>query len=182
MITFRQFLLQETESEDSPDEFVYHGGSYKGGPYQAHRVGEPGDLRPMGRGLYTAATEHHAGRYTKYAQDGTVTKFRIAKGAKIYPFNGAAWRASSPTEQQYWRSKSAQIQKAFEEAGLVRWDRFRNEYYAWSLAVSQSTGPQREQIRQLLVKLGVDGGKEIIDPEHNVVEIVFYNTDVLIPM
>ena len=183
MLTFIQYLYEENQpNEEVPDQYVYHGGTYKGGEYNPHARGEPGDLRPMGRGIYTGATEGHAGLYTKYATNGTVQKFRIKKGAKIYPFNGAAWRASSPSEQTFWKEKSKEIQVAFEQAGLVRKNTFSGEYYAWSLAVSTThDNKTRELIRQKLVELGIDGAKEILHPEIGMIEFCFYNTNVLIP-
>ena len=162
---------------------VYHGGSYSGGDYNPHSVGEPGNLRPLGKGLYTAITPEHAGIYVKYAgEGGKVTKFQVSSTAKIYPWGRAAWEELSEAEAAWWRAKSKEIQKAFEEAGLVRYDDLNKEYRSWSLVVSGSSmhNGGRDSVRQLLVKCGIDGSKEVLG--NGMVEIVFYNVGVLTPV
>lgn len=162
---------------ENADTFVYHGGSYAGGDYNPHMHGEPGSLRPLGKGLYAAATSGHAQLYVKYAGDsGKVTKFKVDPNAVIYPWGALSWRALSPDDQTEWRAKSAEIQKAFEQAGLVKLDRFRNKYHHWQDAVLNNS---TDQMRQILVSAGVDGARQ--DLGDGMVEYVFYNTKVLTP-
>ena len=157
---------------------VYHGGSYTGGDYNPDIIGEPRNHRPFGKGLYTAATVALAQRYVKYAGEaGKVTKFEVSPNAVIYPWGALSWRALSPAEQEKWRKKSNEIQQAFEQAGLVRYDTFEKKYQPWNYAVSNNPS---DKIRTFLVSLGIDGARA--DLGEGMVEIVFYNTDVLKPV
>lgn len=165
--------------ETTDDMHVYHGGSYRGGDYNPKMVGEPGNIRPLGQGIYAANTPNLAQLYVKYAgENGKVTKFKVDKSAKIYPYGGRAWRETSPEQQEWWKNKSTEIQQAFEKKNLVTYSSFRKEYNSWVDALSSRTNP--ELVRQTLVQLGVDGTKQVIDD--GVAELVFYNTKVLIPV
>lgn len=87
------------EAVDGKEDFhVYHGGSYSGGDYNPNNIGEPGSLRPLGKGLYTAITPEHAGIYVKYAVNGKVTKFKVSNNAVIYPWGREAWNELSEAE------------------------------------------------------------------------------------
>lgn len=159
---------------EQSDLTVYHGGTYSGGPYNADMRGEPGNLRPLGKGLYAAETPEHAARYLKYATDSSIKTFKVSPEAKLYPWGGAAWNSVSSVDQEWWRAKSAEVQRAFEKNGLVRKSSFRDEYGRWNDAIS--TRPT-DSMRQLLVSLGVDGSVQHIGD--GMIEYVFYNTDVL---
>ena len=166
--------------EDDNDMHVYHGGSYRGGDYNPNMKGEPGNIRPLGKGIYTAITPNHAQMYVKYAPgNGQVTKFKVDKSANIYPYGGAAWREESAEKQDWWRNKSKEIQQEFEKKNLVTFNTFRKAYNDWEDTLSNSR-VNPELVRQTLVQLGIDGTKQVIDTD--VVEIVFYNTRVLIPV
>lgn len=168
-------ILRESDS----DHYVYHGGSYKGGDYNPSRVGEPGNIRPLGKGLYAAATPEHAQLYVRYGGDnGAIQKFVVDPKARLYPWGGAAWRELSPDQADWWRAKAAEIQQAFEQAGLVR-KNYRNEFKSWPDALSQGDG-DTERMRQVLASLGVDGSRQVLGD--GMVEYVFYNTSVLKPV
>jgi len=162
---------------DEAERYAYHGGSYAGGEYDFKQRGEPGDLRPLGGGLYAAETPEHAEMYVKYAgPSGKVTKFRIDDNAKLYPWGGGAWNEASPQEQEFWKAKGPEIQEAFDKARLG----YKGK--AWYNIVSDFSNRRdtREVIRKLLVSLGIDGSRQRIGD--NMVELVFYNTNVLIPV
>ena len=174
-------IIESANTDD--EEFVYHGGTYTGGEYNPNRVGEPGNIRPLGKGIYAATTPEHAQRYVKYAgPSGKVQKFRVSKNAKLYPWGGAAWQQLSPEQAEWWRAKAKEVQDACEEAGLVKYNTFRKEYYSWIHALSgmnEFPSSHLEQLRKLLVSHGIDGSRQVIG---DLVELVFYNTSVLQPV
>jgi hypothetical protein len=165
-----EFILDEAE------RFAYHGGSYAGGEYDPNKKGEPGNLRPLGGGLYAAETPEHAQIYVKYGgSNGKVTKFKVNDNARLYPWGGGAWSETSPEEQEFWKEKSKEIQAAFDKENLG----YKGK--SWQNLVSDiSTSGQRDRIRKLLASLGVDGSRQRIGS--NMVELVFYNTNVLSPV
>jgi len=167
--------------EQSEDDYVYHGGSYAGGEYNPSKVGEPGNIRPLGVGIYAAKTPEHAQLYVKYAgSNGAVKKFKVSKTAKLYPWGADAWSKLTPAEAAQWRAKSAEIQTAFEKANLVKFNTFRKQYNHWQDAVSGFGAFDKEQMRKILVSVGVDGAKQILSDD--MTELVFYNTSVLTPV
>jgi hypothetical protein len=86
----------------------------------------------------------------------------------------------SSQEAEYWRDKSAEIQTAAEKAKLVRYNTFNKEFNSWQFTMSSGDSYTKEQLRKLLVSLGIDGARE--DLGDDMVEIVFYNTSVLTPV
>lgn len=159
--------------ESAEDRIVYHAGTYTGGEYDPSMVGEPGDIRPLGKGIYAAKTKNHAERYLKYVSGSTIKKFKIADDAQIYPWGGAAWNSLSTAEQEKWRVKSNEVQEAFEEAGFVKkW--LDGTYKPWTESVGNRP---TEEMRKLLVSLGVDGAFSILPSD--MTEFVFYNTAAL---
>lgn len=172
----KEFIIED-------DHIVYHGGTYSGDTdYDPDIIGEPGDLRPMGIGLYAAATPGHAERYVKYSENSKVHKFKVSPNAKLYPWGGAAWRELSTDQQDYWRELSDNIQQEFIKHNLVKKEFGKNDkYYHWTTTIGMG-GHQHngEKIRQLLVSLGIDGARSILPSE--LIEYVFYNPKVLIPI
>lgn len=160
--------------ESAEDKIVYHAGTFSGGEYDPSKVGEPGDIRPLGKGIYAAKTKEHASRYLKYVTDSTVKIFKVSENARLYPWGNEAWQSVSSQEQQDWREKSAEVQKAFEKQGLVKKSRFNDTYGRWIDAVLFSP---TENMRKFLVSLGVDGAFTHLPNDQ--VEYVFYNTNVL---
>ena len=168
-----------TESKNDP-LYVYHGGTYSGGNYDPYAVGEPGNLRPMGSGIYAGDTEHHASRYLKYSgESAKVHKFEVHPSAKIFPMNGKAWHMETPEMQSIWREKSLAIQKDFQDQGLVRKSPFgRWGHWAEQMSYTKSI-PEREQMRSILLKHDIDGAKQVFSDEPGGTEYAFYNTNVL---
>lgn len=159
---------------ENKERYAYHGGTYAGGEYEPWRRGEPGNIRPLGSGLYAAETPDHAHMYVKYAGDnGKVRKFRIADDAKLYPVGRTAWNACSAEEQEFWKSKSNEVQEAYKNSGVPGSER---RYWQDELAMNSN----RDFIRKLLVSMGVDGARQ--DLNNGMVELVFYHTGVLEPV
>lgn len=167
-------------TESKEPLYVYHGGTYSGGEYNPYAVGELGNIRPMGGGIYAGDTEYHASRYLKYGKESAkVHKFEVDSGASIFPMNGKAWNMETPEMQSHWREKSLAIQKDFQDHGLVRQSPFGHwGHWASQMSFSKSV-PEREQMRQILLKHGVDGGKQVFGDEPGGTEYAFYNTNVL---
>lgn len=171
--------LKLIESKKEPLH-VYHGGTFTGGDYNPYAVGEPGNLRPMGGGIYAGDTEYHASRYLQYGSESAkVHKFEVHPDASIFPMNGKAWHMESPEMQAHWRDKSLAIQKDFQDQGLVKQSPFGHwGHWASQMSYTKSV-PEREQMRSILLKHGIDGAKQVFSDEPGGTEYAFYNTKVL---
>lgn len=159
---------------------VYHAGTFTGGEYKPYAVGEPGNLRPMGSGIYAGDTEYHASRYLKFGgENAKIHKFEVHPDANIFPLNSMAWHKESPEKQIHWREKSLAIQKDFQDQGLVKRSPFGNwGHWASQLSYTKSV-PERERMRSVLLKHNVDGAKQVFSDEPGGTEYAFYNMSVL---
>jgi hypothetical protein len=167
-------LSKINEAVRGPGETVYHGGTYKGGKYNIMSKGEPGDLRPLGYGIYAGHSYDHAARYLKYVEGSTVQIFKVPEDATIIPWGGWAWKHLTAEERNWWNEKYDEIQKAFEENGLTK-ESF-GKMLPWEHTVSDRTF-DRDAARKLLVSLGIDGAAQ--DLGEGYIEYVFYNPEIL---
>ena len=175
METIRHYIDLIEEAEDL---YVYHGGTFSGGKYDPAKVGEPGKLRPLGKGIYAGESPAHAQRYLKYAgPNGTVKKFRVSPSAKLYPWGHYSWKELSTADQEWWSNKSDEVQSAFEKAGKVRFRQHDKTYAPWQDVVSGMSGFWTDDVRKLLISVGIDGAKQVL--QGGMIEYVFYNTSVL---
>lgn len=158
--------ISELLTEDSHIIHLYHGGGAftKWDPKRIGH-GEGMSFLALGPGLYAGSTPRLAGLYTKYAgKNGIVSELTVNAHCFFDP------RKVTPPHLEEANKKAYE---ALDAMGLRATSR------GLKSAMRQAPRSQWQQIREELVKAGIDGIFEVLDSETNSVEYCIYNPDAI---